>query len=299
MNLTTDLEIEGNFTRIPNEVLDSDDLNDAEFRMWCRMLRQIKGKTPAHFKSAKEVSQALGLGDTACRTRRRSLTKKGYLTTDGGSICVTIPADDFVPQGELLIDEVVEEPNRKPSGVTEKDAMLAISEAWNNNKPENFISCTKRLRPEAFWAIETQAKRLKIERPQYGKFVKQVMKGACQDEWLSKQTWKIHNMFGWFDPKVRAIDDKKVVRVEELYKKGQVLPDVFNWTDPEIFAWYAEAVPDREFDRIEWMEADLPEASLHNKEHKHGKVIYIYTYPGEPKRWTLFDTRELRYAPNT
>jgi hypothetical protein len=299
MNLTTDLEIQGNFTRIPNEVLDDDSLTDSEFRLWCRMLRQIKGKAPVNLGDSKTSNKILGVATSTSRNLRNKLTKKGYLHTDGGLVYVSIPADDFVAAEDLLIDEVVEEPNRKPSGVTEKDAMIAISEAWNNNKPESFISCTKRLRPEAFWAIETQAKRLKIERPQYGKFVKQVMKGACQDEWLSKQTWKIHNMFGWFDPKVRAIDDKKVVRVEELYKKGQVLPDVFNWTDPEIFAWYAEAVPDREFDRIEWMEADLPEASLHNKEHKHGKVIYIYTYPGEPKRWTLFDTRELRYAPNT
>ncbi len=299
MNLATDITIEGNFTRIPNEALDDNSLTDSEFRLWCRMLRQIKGKLPANLGDTKAANKALGISDRTSRSLRNKLVKKGYLYTDGGLTYVTIPADDFQPVEDQLIDEVIEAPNRKPSGISEKDAMAMISEAWNENKPESYISCTKRLRPEAFWAVETQAKRLKIERPGYGKFVKQVMKGATQDEWLNKQTWKIHNMFGWFDPKVRAIDDKKVVRVEELYKRGQTVPDVFNWTDPEIFAWYAEAVPDRTFDRIEWMPAGLSEASEHDMEHNNGRVIYIYTVDEKPRYWTLFNTRQLRYAPNT
>lgn len=289
------------FTRIPNAVLEDTNLTPHELVLWIRLYSLTKGEEFSARKAA-HAAELCGVNVDVFRDRRRSLTEKGYLQGSGREITLTMPSHEFVyepkkpvaePKQEELEDciaeDVAAQPKRKPSGVTQAQACLAIIEAWNKHKPEGYMTCPPKIHPSTFIAIETQAKRLGVERPKYGDFVKRVLKGCSSDNWWrEKPGMKASNIFGFG----AEIPDQKFENVEKLYKMGSKVADKFSWNnDDSIFAWYDAACPDRTFTSIVHMDVpDAPTAWEHDAEHRDGDTIFIYHSledDGFVVNWTL------------
>lgn len=289
---------EGSFTAAPNELLRCP-LSPGEKITWLQLASICRNGSFKHQgRGIAAAATELGFGyDRFLRAVQR-LKKAGGLIEEGGDIILVIPDERHVPEPKevkqvTMAEEVAELPRAKPTGISEKESWQAIRQVWDQEKPDQWVSMGG-FNIMVFIAICTQAKRLGIERADYPDFVAKVCRGAKTDNWWSGRALKPTNVFGM----TAQIEDKKFQNVEKLYKLGQSYKEKFAWTDKQIYAWYAEALPDRKFTRIEWMEvSDTSEAWDHNAEHKNGDVIYIYTENGRPTCWTLYTNRNLRYVP--
>jgi hypothetical protein len=298
MIIETDLNPKVDFTRVPNQLLEDPRLTVHEQMLWIRLLSLTKGDCFA-VQNIGQAANLCGLGIDVFRDRRRSLAGKGYLNSEGKKICITLPAEvelqpqkpvEVKPQAEIAIAaEVEKQPRRKPSGVTEKEAHAMIAEAWNKHKPDGYTTIPSSMNPATFIAIETQAKRLGYERPDYGNFIKRVLKGCNEDEWWKERIGlKPNNLFGFG----QKPEDKKFQNVEKLCKIGSKIADKFSWNNEDsIFAWYNEACPDRTFDSIVHLDVpDAPASWAHDAEHRDGTTIFIYHSledDGFVVNWTL------------
>jgi len=283
MIVETDLNLKNDFTKVPNQLLEDQLLTVHEQILWIRLMSLTKGDSFV-FQSAGHAARLCGLGIDVFRDRRRSLASKGYLKVDGRKIRVTLPIGEEScssekpenePQVEAAIAEEMEkEPRRRPSGVTEKEAKAIIAEAWNAHKPDDYATISPSMNPATFIAIETQAKRLRHERPDYGKLIERVLKGCQEDKWWKERTGlKPNNLFGFGKP-----EDKKFYNVERLYKIGSKVTDKFSWDNEEsILAWYAKACPDRKFEKVVHLDvADAPASWDHDAEHRNGTTVFVY-----------------------
>lgn len=298
MIVETDLNPTSDFTRVPNQLLQDHRLTVHEQILWIRLLSLTKGDCFVA-ESACHAASLCGLGIDVFRDRRRNLVLKGYLKNEGRKIWVTLPDEKTSqapkpqtsePQAEVTIAlEVEKEARRKPSGITEKEAHSIISESWNKHKPDGYATIPSTMNPATFIAIETQAKRLNYERPNYGKFVKRVLKGCNEDPWWKERMGlKPSNLFGFGNKP----EDKKFQNVEKLYKIGSKVVDKFSWRNEEsILAWYNEACPDRTFNEVVHLDVpDAPASWAHDVEHQNGTTIFIYHSledDGFVVNWTL------------
>lgn len=317
MLIKTDVNPKSGFTRIPNAVLDDQKLTAHELLLWIRLLSLASGGEFVA-QNATHAAELCGIGVDVFRDRRRNLTKKGYLVSTGKQIILTMPdqpakpeqptkqeqpvAPETTQKEELNIaEEISLQPKRKPSGISQAEASTAIVEAWNSHKPDGYMECPSKLHPSTFIAIETQAKRLGIERSKYGDFVKRILKGCAQDDWWKERTAiKASNIFGFG----AQLEDKKFQNVEKLYKIGSKVADKFSWSnDDSIFAWYSDACPDRTFNRIVHLDVpDAPTSWQHDVEHRDGETIFIYHSledDGFVVNWTLGKkVQALKTPPN-
>jgi len=298
MLIKTGINPRSDFTRIPNAVLGDLKLTPHELLLWIRLYSLTKGDQFLANKAA-HAAELVGLSVDVFRDRRRSLAEKGYLQGSGREIVLTMPDGSFVCEPkqpavleepeDFIAEEIAAQPKRKPSGINQAEATQMIIEAWNAHKPEAYMTCPSKLHPSTFIAIETQAKRLGIERPNYGDFVKRILKGCAQDDWWNEKVgMKASNIFGFGT----EIPDQKFENVEKLYKMGSKIAGKFSWSnDDSIFAWYAAACPDRTFTNIVHMDVpDAPASWEHDVEHRDGDTIFIYHSledDGFVVNWTL------------
>lgn len=121
-----------------------------------------------------------------------------------------------LPKTKLIAAEIEEQPKRKPTGLTEKDRWERIKEAWNKHKPEGYLQLDGSLNRPLLIAIDTQSKRLGIDRDDYDAFIGAVLRGAGADDWWSSKDMNATKVFGFG----ANLDDKKFFNVEKLYKSG-------------------------------------------------------------------------------
>lgn len=312
MIIKTGLNPKSGFTRIPNTALDDHNLTAHELLLWIRLLSLASGGEFVA-KNATHAAELCNVGVDVFRDRRRSLVKKGYLASTNKEICLIVPNQGIeiksspmleVAQEEKqsnIAEEISVQPNRKPSGISQADASIAVVKAWNSNKPDGYMECPSKLHPSTFIAIETQAKRLGIERSEYADLVKRVLKGCTQDDWWKERVGiKVNNIFGFG----AHPEDKKFQNVEKLYKIGSKVADKFSWSNDEsIFAWYSDACPNRVFNKIVHLDVpDAPTSWQHDVEHRDGDTIFIYHSledDGFVVNWTLGKkVQALKTPPN-
>ena len=156
-----------------------------------------------------------------------TLMEIGVLTADGEDYVVQVDGqiaeqvtEQVTEQGEQYIaQEVAEQPKRRSTGLTQKDRWELIKAAWNEHKPESYLQLDGRVNLPVLIAVETQSKRLGVDRDDYDAFIGAVLRGAKADPWWGAQSLKISNVFGFG----AELDDKKFENVERLHKAGSAL----------------------------------------------------------------------------
>lgn len=285
---------ENDFTRIPNSLL-SCPLSTGEKVTWIQLMslcrNGISGELP---RGCRQASEALGLEYGSFVKAVKRLRTAGGLVEEDDCWRLVVPDQRITaaikPAQELqpsIAREVQQQERRKPSGIKAKDSWQAMREAWNKEKPEAWTDFGASFNNPVFIAIETQAKKLGIERSGYAGFVAEVCRGAGADNWWKERTMKPSNIFGLGV----EIDDKKFLNVEKLRNLGKKAPKLFSWDDDySVFSWYAEACPGVEFKSIQRIELPtLDDCWQHdwNGENRED-VIFIYTNQetGRIEHWT-------------
>lgn len=292
---------DSNFTLVPNELLFSD-MEPAQKVAWMQLASLSRnGKSPVFARKLTGIAEELGTCPRALRRMANILAGLGAAGKNYDDLVLMIPTPESIEKEEdkSISNEIQEQAKRKPSGVDQSAAWELIKEAWNREKPDPFFRLDGKVQLPQFIAFESQAKRLGIERPDYGKFAAQVLRGASVDEWWSQREMKISGIFGYS----AKIPDAKFTNVEKLYKLGGKAPDTkFSLRDDTaVLRWFNEKDPDHGWDSVEHikMEED-DETWAHNKIHLEGTVIYLYHDPETDRIhfWTGRNTPKFRYTPD-
>lgn len=292
---------ESRFTCVPNELITCD-LEPVQKLAWIQLASLCRnGKSPDFARRIAGMAEELNFSEQALRKMANKLAALGAVKKEDGNLVLVIPSAEEIEKEEdkSISNEIQEQAKRKPSGVDQAAAWELIKEAWNKEKPDPFFRLDGKVQLPQFIAFESQAKRLGIERPDYGKFAAQTLRGACVDEWWSKREMKISGVFGYS----AKIPDAKFTNVEKLYKLGGKVPDTkFSLRDDiSVLNWFNEKDPGHGWNmvkRVKMEEGD--EAWEHNSLHREGTVIYLYHAPETDRihSWTLQETPRFRYPPN-
>lgn len=225
MDLLKDFEVTSRFTKVPNSLFHPD------HELWkfpgaMRLYLQLLSRAPhPGLHSRKQLAAYLGMEIGTFSKNLALLKKKGFLLDEGLAITLLLPeAREEVAETKpepteavnLIAEEVAEKAKRSSTGMSQADRWEAIKLAWNTYKPEPFLSLDGRLNLPLLIAIETQTKRLGVERDDYDSFIGAVLRGATADEWWSTKNMKASNLFGF----TADIPDSKFESVEKLYKAG-------------------------------------------------------------------------------
>ena len=294
---------ESRFTCVPNELLMCD-LEPAQKLAWIQFASLCRnGKSSDYSRKVAGMAQELGLSEQALRKMANRLADLGAIKKEDGDLILLVPSAEEVQKEEdkSISNEIQDQAKRKPSGVDQGAAWELIKEAWNREKPDLFFRLDGRVQLPQFIAFESQAKRLGIERPDYGKFVAQVLRGACADEWWSQREMKISGIFGYS----AKIPDAKFTNVEKLYKLGGKAPDTkFSLRDDvAVLRWFTEKDPTHGWSSVERIKMEYgEEVWQHEKDTIEGSVIYLYHDPESDKisHWTgkIQKSSLFRYTPN-
>lgn len=270
---------DGNFTAVPNDILVCP-LSAGEKITWLQLASACRnGKFEHHGRGIAAVASELGLDYSRLSKAVMRLKASGGLIEEDGDMVLVIPGERVVPEPKkpkqiTMAEEVAELPRAKPTGISEKDSWQVMRQAWDREKPEQWVSMGGHS-SMVFIAISTQAKRLGIERADYPDFVAKVCRGASADDWWSSRNLKPSNVFGMS----AQIEDKKFQNVEKLYKSGQTAKRKFSTKDDKSWlAWYAEKAPALGYSKVERLHfATDEECWAHEREHREGDTIYLYT----------------------
>ena len=287
-----------NFTLIPNELLTSS-LSPADRDTWTMIASVCRDGSFDSARGMIVISELYNISYSTFMARVRRLKAAGGLKGDQHRCELVIPYSDEAPVEKNLdiADETNSKPKRKASGVTQKESMVAIKKAWNDHKPDNYLRLDGSFPLPLFIAIETQAKRLNIERPKYPDFVIEVLSAVKADPWWSAQSFKPSNLFGWS----AELDDKKFKNVEKLYKSPYKQKIEFDYLSEEFWLkWYDGYY---EVDKVIFKtSADYWESLDRSSEETDNKAAYVWLKEGGkvPHHWTGHNdqtTRKFRYLP--
>lgn len=289
MKITYDLP-EGDFTQVPNELLACPHMSPNDKITWMRLASLCRnGESHTSIRSRPDVAKALGINFKTLESGIRRLKKSGGLSVEGGDLVLTIPTE---PQPEPTIEEEIDDqPNRKHR-MTQAEAWELVKQGWNKEKPKAWMRLDGKFNMPLMIAIETQTKRLEIEREQYADFVGQVCRGGGADDWWSKQTMKASSVFGF-----GKVTDKKFENVEKLYKAGANVEKKLDYqSDAEVLARYAVYGYTRS--KIERIQVkDYDEAAKIATDHNPDDTFVLYFTPDreKPVFWTGIYTDRTRY----
>jgi hypothetical protein len=236
-----------------------------------------------------DVSKANGIEYKKFMDRLKSLKRAGGLiVNDDGEWELVVPTAKHEP----TIQDEVEDQGKRKHNMSQKDSWELVKEGWNKNKPDSWLRLDGSMNLPVMIALETQAKRLEIQREQYGEFVGQVCRGATADSWWSSQNMKASSVFGF-----SKVSDKKFENVEKLYKAGgKVEKKVDYQSDAEVFARYAVYGYTRS--KIERIQVkDYNEAAEIATKHNPEDTFVLYFAPNreKPVFWTGIYTDRTRY----
>jgi hypothetical protein len=294
---------DAHFTLVPNQLLNSD-LEPAQKIAWMQLASlSRKGQSAVYTRKLAGIAEDLDACPRALRRMVNILYKLGAVQKDGEDLVLVIPSAESIEEGEELSisTEMEEKPKRAPSGIDQKGAWELIKEAWNREKPDNYFRLDGKFMLPQFIAFESQAKRLDVERPDYGKFTAQVLRGAAVDEWWSKRDMKLSGIFGYS----ANIPDTKFSNVEKLYRLGLQAPDTkFSLRDDKtVLRWFNETDPEHGWASVEHIKMEYgDDLWQHEKETVDGQVIYLYHDPESDRihHWTgkTQISHKFRYTPD-
>ena len=278
-----------NFTIIPNELLHSS-LSNATRSTWLMIASVARDGYFNDGRGMAYVAELYGIPYTTFISRVQRLKAAGGLVGNQHKCELIIPGGNVEPVEEeieeeepTIAEEIEVQPKRKPSGVTQKESMAQIKEAWNANKPEAFMLLDGKMHPSLFIAIETQAKRLGIERPDYGEFVGEVLRAAQVDPYLSVADMKPSRLFGWGTD----IGDNKFRNVEKLYRSPVKAKVQVDYLDKNFWlSWYDGY---KDLTDVEFKYADSYWDALDRvDEEVDPNTAYVWTKEGgkTPHHWT-------------
>lgn len=224
-------EVKERYTKIPNAFLRDSEIwaHPGAARAYLLLLSIGPTRT---FDNADGLAAYLGFSGRAFRSILSKMRLLGLI--EGGQAQGTIvlksveelveedPFPEFdepvaEPEPEkLIIAEVEQQPKRESTGLSQKDRWELIKDAWNKHKPESYLRLDGSVNTPLFIAIETQSKRLGVDRDDYDAFIGAVLRGAGQDDWWSTKDMSATKVFGFG----ADLDDKKFLNVEKLYKLG-------------------------------------------------------------------------------
>jgi len=236
-----------------------------------------------------DVSKANGIEYKKFMDRLKSLKRAGGLiVNDDGEWELVVPTAKHEP----TIQDEVEDQGKRKHNMSQKDSWELVKEGWNKNKPDSWLRLDGSMNLPVMIALETQAKRLEIQREQYGEFVGQVCRGATADSWWSSQHMKASSVFGF-----SKVSDKKFENVEKLYKAGSKVEKKVDYqSDAEVFARYAVYGYTRS--KIERIQVkDYNEAAEIATKHNPEDTFVLYFAPNreKPVFWTGIYTDRTRY----
>ena len=275
------------FTAVPNELLSCEFLSGANKVTWMQLASVCRdGVSDGRmYRSLADVSRELRVDNCNFRVAVKRLIQAGGAERDGGEIRLVIPDAPAAPP--TIEEEIQEQPKRKHS-MTQKEAWVLIKEGWNKAKPEEWLRLDGGLNLPVMIALETHAKRLNIERPDYGRFVAQVCRGATTDPWWGKQNMKASSVFGF-----SKVTDKKFENVEKLYKAGAKVEVKLDCScDADIIARYHDKGR-TELTKVIRLEAEDESAAIEHvtslpEADYDESAVYLYFAPGvdRPVYWT-------------
>lgn len=211
-----------NWTAIENSFIDGPTPDDYPREAWTlvRLIRHHKAVFSNRQHLCNSINKPLKTFERHLRTLRElgliEPTDDGYRIQIGEQVLDLAAEElDVVPE-KLIIAEIEEQPKRKPTGLSQKDRWELIKEAWNKHKPDNYLQLDGSVNTPVLIAIETQTKRLGVDRDDYDGFIGAVLRGAGADDWWSTKDMTAAKVFGFG----ANLDDKKFFNVEKLYKSG-------------------------------------------------------------------------------
>lgn len=297
--LITVPKLGGNFTQVPNELIRCKYLTAGQKETWLMVASVCwhGQSSEATIGSMSDVAKTNGVAYTKFWMALKRLRSAGGIEEVQGGWKLLIPDGTVVEEEEQLTiaEEIQEQPKRKHT-MTQKEVWEQVKEEWNKNKPESFFRLDGAVALPWFIALETQAKRLGIDRPDYGKFVGQVCRGAAADDWWSKRDMKFTSIFGY-----GALKDRQFENVEKLYKAGAKIETKTDYNcDADILARYHEKGIEKT--RVIRLEAeDHFQAAEHlgsiPESEYDDSAVYLYFAPGKerPIYWSLKSRRSTMY----
>ena len=287
---------DGDFTQTPNDLIRCKHLTAGQKETWVMIASTCRhGKSSEDVKSWSDVAKANGVTYKKFMDAQKSLRKaKGLIQNEDGDWELVIPSEEAP---SAVIEEEVETQAKRKHSLTQKEAWELVKAAWNKEKPESFFRLDGSVALPWFIALETQAKRLGIDRPDYGKFVGQVCRGAKADDWWGKRDMKFTSIFGF-----GSIKDRQFENVEKLYKAGAKVEAAIDYAcDADILARYHEKGRTElvKVVRFEAEDRHQGEAHLNSipEEEYDETTAYIYFAPGKerPVHWShrRYNTRYL------
>jgi DNA-binding transcriptional regulator YhcF (GntR family) len=198
------------------------------------------------FDSREQLAKQLGKNSNTLERHWKKLTDAGLIRWSSGKLELypfadgsELPevAEERAPEIEedlSIAEEVAKKAKRPSTGMSQADRWEAIKLAWNTHKPEGYMQLDGRINLPALIAVETQTKRLGIDRDDYDTFIGAVLRGAAADSWWSSKELKLTQVFGFG----ADLEDKKFESVERLYKAGlksSPAPkgDLIDWTNDQ------------------------------------------------------------------
>ena len=294
----------GYFTKVPNDLIENEILTPAQKITWMQIASVCRGYDCDIPGGVKGIAQKLKVPYFTFIKSVKRLQAVGGAIVDRNECHLLIPTERVLLDEEAdepcVAEKVAKEPPRKPSGVSQKESMKQIEEAWNQHKPDSFMLMDSRMHLSAFIAVETQAKRLKVERPDYPEMIERILAACKTNDWYKGKTLKIHNLFGWGTD----IEDKKFQNIEKLYKDGKSAVKFSFADDKAVLKWYNEAWPEYSWDKVERLTLPtVDEVYDHDTSTQKGGTVYVYyaeeMYEGKAVfYWTgQMLNRKLRYTP--
>lgn len=252
-------KLEGNYTQVPNEVL--------KHPIWTRNNRkptwaalvsliQLYRIAGANFPSAEALAEGMGYEYNSLRKHFPIWVESGLVRRNGPDFELYPFADgselpEYVAKqvDKGIAEEIAEKPKRQSTGLTQKDRWELIKKAWNTHKPEGYLQLDGSVNLPLLIAIETQTKRLDVDRDDYDAFIGAVLRGVKADTWWADKGLKATAVFGFG----ANLDDRKFENVEKLYRAGlKITPKQSpkDFDDETALSLVREAWPNAPYKRV-------------------------------------------------
>lgn len=243
----------GNFTQIPNEVIDHDCWSENHRALAALLVLYRDGGR--EYKNFKSYVQSKGHSYHTWRRYLPFWEQNGFIRRNDGDIELfpfdgaEMPAPAPVEQLEKTVAAVVAELPRTEARIPTADRWAAIIKAWDDNKPECYNLFGGKNEGVKI-AIGAHMKRLGLPTDAYDQFIGPVLRGCKKDDWWGSRDGQTpKGVFGFGE----NLDDGKYQRVEQLYRKGLVQPVVANQTSVDFCddaAVLAYAAPKGGYDSV-------------------------------------------------
>lgn len=218
-------EIPGGFLRLPHSIVEHDWGTDTSAALaLIRIWNLLDKPSNRYYDNWRDLANKLGTSQSNLVNRHKpNWIKHGFARVDKSqNLYLLLPDGEAVavqvaePVDKGIAEEIADQPKRESTGLNQKDRWKLIKDAWNKHKPVGYMQLDGSVNLPLLIAIETQTKRLKVDRDDYDGFIGAVLRGAKADAWWAEKDFKATAVFGFG----ANLDDRKFENVEKLYRAG-------------------------------------------------------------------------------